>query len=207
MLKAPHLILTAGLVSLLPVSFALAAPEAAEHVAEHGSGGLPQFDVTWFPSQIFWLAIMYAILYVFFSRKTLPALSSTIENRRNQVESDMEEAERMSSEAQKVQADYEAHLASTRQQATDQALSVENEIKEKALAQAATFRERSEKEMEKLEKSLSKAKSEAMKDIESIVTQITGDVVKKLSNLDVKESEIKKVVNSVSGEITDKKAA
>ena len=207
MLKAPHLILTAGLVSLLPASFALAAPEAAEHAAEHGSGGLPQFDVTWFPSQIFWLVIMYAILYVFFSRKTLPALSSTIENRRNQVESDMEEAERMSSEAQKVQADYESHLAATRQQATDQALSVENEIKEKSLAQAAAFRERSEKEMEKLEKSLSKAKSEAMKDIESIVTQITGDVVKKLSNLDVKEAEIKKVVINVSGEIADKKAA
>ena len=42
------------------------------HGAEHASsGGLPQFDPAWFPSQLFWLAVTFALLYVIFAKKTL----------------------------------------------------------------------------------------------------------------------------------------
>lgn len=58
-----------------------------EHPQEehHASAGLPQMDTAWFPSQIFWLAITFGFLYVVFSKKVLPGISSTLESRRNQI--------------------------------------------------------------------------------------------------------------------------
>ena len=42
------------------------AADAAHHAADaaHGSGGMPQLDTTSYPSQIFWLAVSFAILFL-----------------------------------------------------------------------------------------------------------------------------------------------
>ena len=78
--------LLSGLAFLHAHTYALAAehgldPETAHELAvegahgagmeDHGGGvGLPQFDPSSFPSQMFWLAVTFAILYLFFSNKT-----------------------------------------------------------------------------------------------------------------------------------------
>src|SRR5688572_18942438 len=43
--------------------------EAAE---DHGGGGLPQLRLDTYPSQIFWLLVTFAALYVAFSKMVLP---------------------------------------------------------------------------------------------------------------------------------------
>ena len=68
------------------MSAAAAASEApAEAGAEAGGAGLPQLDPTWWPSQIFWLAIVFIILYWLMASKFLPALGGAIEERRDRI--------------------------------------------------------------------------------------------------------------------------
>ena len=64
-----------------------ASPAVAEEA--HGSGGLPQFDPTWWPSQLLWLALTFAVLYFVFSRSTLPRLGGILETRALRIESRM----------------------------------------------------------------------------------------------------------------------
>ena len=44
------------------------------------SQGLPQLDITTWPSQVFWLVVVFAIGYVFISRMVTPKIGSFLKN-------------------------------------------------------------------------------------------------------------------------------
>ena len=52
----------------------------AEHPVEAAEEhqGLPQLNVHTYPSQIFWLAMMFVVLYVSFSRAILPMIGGVV---------------------------------------------------------------------------------------------------------------------------------
>ena len=95
----------ASLLSLPVTLLSFAAMAAKEmHAAgeDHGQGdahhggstsGLPQLDLSSFPSQIFWLGIGFTILYVAFSSKILPAMAANLENRDQTIKNDLATAE------------------------------------------------------------------------------------------------------------------
>lgn len=78
---------------------------------------MPQLDVTTFPSQIFWLAVCFVVLYVLMSAVALPRIERIVEDRRRRLDEDLEKATQMKSEAEAVIAAYEKALAESRAQA------------------------------------------------------------------------------------------
>ena len=83
-----------------------------------GSTGLPQMDITTFPSQLFWLVITFAILYIFMWRVVIPKLSTTIEERKDKISNDINEAEKFNSEATGIHEKYEEQMSSASQNAS-----------------------------------------------------------------------------------------
>tara|TARA_S200000501_G_scaffold257928_1_gene241710 strand:- start:736 stop:1287 length:552 start_codon:yes stop_codon:yes gene_type:complete len=83
------------------------------------SAGLPQMDITTFPSQLFWLVITFAILYIFMWRVVIPKLSTTIEERKDKISNDINEAEKFNSEATSILEKYEEQISSASQSASD----------------------------------------------------------------------------------------
>ncbi|MDB5539067.1 MAG: synthase chain [Devosia sp.] len=77
----------------------------------------PPFDPASFGSQLLWLAITFAALYVLMSRVALPRIGSILETRRTRIEGDLKEAERLRQETEKAAAAYEAALAEARKNA------------------------------------------------------------------------------------------
>src|SRR5260221_4721643 len=78
---------------------------------------MPQLDLSTFPSQIFWLAVFFVVLYLLMARLALPRIEKIIDERRNRVEGDLDKAGQMKSEAEAVIAAYEKALADARHQA------------------------------------------------------------------------------------------
>jgi F-type H+-transporting ATPase subunit b len=76
------------------------------HVAEEKQG-LPQLDVTTFPSQLFWLGLTFCFLYVLISRSALPKIHDILDKRRGRIERDLTRAEQLSRDAAKAQHAYE----------------------------------------------------------------------------------------------------
>ncbi len=193
-----------ALLAFIPLAFAAPAAEGADagthgHDAAASTGGLPQFDPTWFPSQIFWLAVAFFVLYLFFSKKTLPEISSVIENRRNHIRSDLDMAEKLTADAEAVQAAYENGLQSARDQAHQAVENVETAMKEKGAAEYEAFRKRSEDEILAAEKRIDAAKHAAMDQMNTIAAQVAAEAVKKIigANMDVQKA--KSIVESLSG--------
>ena len=55
---------------------------------------MPQFaQVDTFASQIFWLVVSFAILYILLSKVVIPRISTVLENRQQKIASDLKRAE------------------------------------------------------------------------------------------------------------------
>ena len=94
-----------------------------EAPAEH-KGGFPPFDTTTFPSQIFWLVITFAFLFVVLWRVAGPRINGVITARRGAINSDIAAAQKARGDAEGASAAYQAALHTARARAN--ALAEEN---------------------------------------------------------------------------------
>lgn len=171
---------------------------------EKSAGGLPQFDPTWFASQIFWLLVMFAVLYVIFARKSLPAITSIIENRKTRIQSDLDLAEKLTAQAEVTQSAYEKSLQGARDQSADMLNGVHASIQATKNEQSEAFRQRSENEVNAAEQRLASAKDKALGEISDVVAEIATQAVEKIIGKPADASQARKIV---SGLTVDKKAA
>ena len=80
-----------------------AAAETA-HGGEAASASLPQLDPTWWPSQLFWLALTFGVLYWLMAGKFLPTLGGAIEERRDRIADDLDQAAEFRRQAEDAEA-------------------------------------------------------------------------------------------------------
>ena len=174
----------------------------ATHAGKHASSGLPQMDPTWFPSQIFWLAVTFLCLYIIFSRKILPEISGTLEMRREQIESDLNSAQELKEEAETVHAAYESNLDEARKKSTALFNEAEENIKTKADKKLQSFREKTQNQIAATEAEIAKAKDAAMGEMHNIAAEIASVAAEKIVGVSTDMKQAKSLVKNL-----DKKAA
>lgn len=169
-----------------------------QNADSHGSGkakaGLPQFDTSTFASQIFWLGIMFVVLYVFFSRVSLPKLSSAIESRTFTIKNDLEQAEKISDEADKARKDYEQALTHAHAQAKTNIIEIENALRIESEQRSSKFNKESINAIAQLESQAEKAKKDIQSDLSDIAKEMSQAIIQKLSDLNIDEKEIEKAI-------------
>jgi F-type H+-transporting ATPase subunit b len=149
---------------------------------------MPQLDVTWFASQVFWLLIAFVVFYVTLARWALPQTMGVIAKRQNQMSSDLDRAQRITAEAERAKQDYERALAEAR--ARSQQLFADAALAQKLRAESA------HKAMDKQVTAMlvdAKKKIESQKKnlLDALVpasTEIAGMIVEKLTSPSSAES-------------------
>lgn len=102
----------------------MAEPLQTSTEAPKQEGGFPPFKTETFPSQIFWLVITFAFLFVVLWRVAGPRINGVITSRRGAINSDIAAAEKARGEAEAASAAYQVALAGARARA--QGLAEEN---------------------------------------------------------------------------------
>lgn len=100
--------------------FAIVVAAAAATEEAHGeasSAGLPQLDPIWWPSQLFWLALTFGVLYWLMSSKFLPAIAVAIEERRDRIADDLDQAGDFKRQANDAEEAYNQALADAKAKA------------------------------------------------------------------------------------------
>ena len=184
------------------VQAAFAADPHAEplHDIEHAEsgGGLPQFNPETFPTQVFWLAVTFVILYAVFSSRILPDISGILENRRVHIESDLETADRLRKEADSVQAAYETNLDHARNESKRLVNDVHATMKSRTEAQINSLRQKADHDMQALEARLQSAKSDAMEQMTTIAAEVASEAAAKIVGTPADLDHAKSVVQSIN---------
>ena len=177
------------------VVLAAAAGEAAQ-----SSGGLPQLHVPHFSPQLIWLAITFGVLYFILSRWSLPRVAEVIEERRDRIQRDLDEAERLKGETEKALAAYEQELAAARGRAS----AIARETRDALTAEVDGERGRVDAQVNAkvadAEKRIADMKSKALAQVSEIASDSAGAVVSKLIGAEVSPDEARRALGPVAGE-------
>jgi F-type H+-transporting ATPase subunit b len=102
----------------------MAEPLQASTETPKQAGGFPPFKTDTFPSQIFWLAITFAFLFVVLWRIAGPRINGVITSRRGTINADIAAADKARGDAETASAAYQTAMAGARARA--QGLAEEN---------------------------------------------------------------------------------
>lgn len=161
---------------------------------------MPQLDPTFFPSQLFWLAITFGLLYLFLWRFALPRVGSVLQQRRERIASDLEKAERMKKEAEKLNLEYVTSLGEVRAKANHMIAEAVAKAKTESERRHATLDAELHARFHESEKALAKARKDALRSIQDVAAELSVMLAKKLAGVSVSEDKARKSVKSVMGE-------
>jgi F-type H+-transporting ATPase subunit b len=100
---------------------------ASTETPKQAPGGFPPFKTETFPSQIFWLVVCFAFLFVMVWRIAGPRINGVITSRRNLINADIAAADRARGDAEQASTGYQTALAGARARA--QSLAEDNRQK------------------------------------------------------------------------------
>jgi F-type H+-transporting ATPase subunit b len=158
------------------------ATSTATHTEAPGGakGPFPPFQGETFASQLVWLTLAFALLYVLMAKVALPRITAILEDRRARMADDLAEAERLKAEADAALAAYEKALADARARA--QALA--NATREKQAAEAEKTRKILEAQLNarlaEAEATIAATKQAAMANVQGIATDAAAAIVLRL---------------------------
>lgn len=141
----------------------------------------PPFDATTFPSQILWLAITFGVLYLLMSRMALPRIGEILEVRRDRIEGDLAEADRLKQKTDQAIASYETELAEARSKAHEIAEKTRGSIKADLDEKRSKVETELAKKMAAAESRIQQTKAEALDHVDEIAADTAAAIVTRLS--------------------------
>jgi F-type H+-transporting ATPase subunit b len=180
---------TSSAVEVIP-----AGDTHAEKNAEKPSGGLPQFNPASWPSQIFWLTIIFGTFYAVSSFWIVPKMTGIVTSRADYISSNLKQAEDLSNQAQHIKEEYETSLVSARAKASNEIKSVQDMAKQRLNQSIADFRDVFERDVAATETDITNAKNNAMADMNKIVATVASKAATKIAGVSADETQAQNVV-------------
>jgi F-type H+-transporting ATPase subunit b len=175
----------------------LATATSAAYAAG-GEAGLPQLKIGTWPSQLFWLVVIFALGYVFMARVVTPRIGSVLEERRSRLDEDLSRAREASAEAAQTRTDYEASLDEARNEAAEFARTAASEAQTKAEAAEAKAAKRMATKIGKAETALAEARAEAEGNLMAIAAEAAIDAATQIAGVKPTKAQADKAVKSLA---------
>lgn len=157
---------------------------------------MPQLNIADFPPQLVWLAISFVILYILMAKLAIPGISDVLESRQNRISSDLEEAKRLSEDADKAKADYEEALAEARAKAHGIVSELKASMAKEQDASKAELDAKLATKAQAAEASILEAKETALSHVREIAANTAKSAVAKLVAFDVSDKDVEAAVAS-----------
>jgi len=167
------------------VSAGWALPVMAAETSD-SNGGLPQFDTTYFPGQLFWLAISFALLYVLMTFVALPKVRQTQDRRQQTLAAELDVATAASEKAKAIIAQYEKALADARHQAQVTVTDIMTQGAKASAERQSQQHQELQKRLRAAEAKIHAARDMALTQIESTVGELAESMIKKVTGKDIR---------------------
>lgn len=173
------------------------APATTEGTEAHGGehhGVFPPLDSKTFPSQLFWLVIFFAALYVLMSKFALPRLSEILSKRKARIDGDLARAQALKEETETAVKSYEKALADARSKAGDIARETRDAVTKDVDAESHKLDAALGKKVADAEAKIAASKAKALDAVEDIAAESAADIVAALGGGKVTKAAVAKAL-------------
>ncbi len=156
---------------------------------------MPQLAFEDWAPQLMWLAISFIALYIVMARVALPRIATVIEERRDRIASDLDEAEQLRQNTDEAIAAYEQALAEARSRAHAIAQDTRDALSREVEAEKEEVEKQIAKKTEEAEKTIADAKSAAVANLNEVASDAAETIVKELIGGRLTKAQVNKAVS------------
>ena len=181
----------AGAATVLTTSAALAAGAPPK--------GMPQLDFAnaLTISQVVWLVIIFAVLYLLLSRWALPQVGAVLEMRASRIAQDLDAARAAKAQADGAVAELTAATRSAQATAQAEIAGAVNAAKGAAAVQAAALNADLERQLAAAEQRIGAARVAAMGALRQVASETAADVIARLTGTSADRGRIDQAVGNI----------
>ena len=174
--------------------------------AQAAGAGLPQLDISTWPSQLFWLVVLFTAGYILMAKFVTPRIGSVLEERRAKLDEDLGKARSASEDAARIRAEYEADLDAARTAAAETAKQAAAEATKQAEASDAKTAKKLAEKVAKAEAKLATARSEAMANLNNVAAEAALAAVAQLANIKTTAAQAGKTADKLATQMAKQEA-
>jgi len=161
-------------------------------------GGMPQLNPEYWVSQIFWVILIFGTLYVILWRTILPKINENLENRKSQILTDLDDAQKFEDQSKEKLSEYNKILNQAKQEAKKILDGTRKKVNRDIENKKNQFNLEIEKEIEKAEKEIKTLQLSSIKNINKIAIETSSEIVRKIVGTEVNASSVSAIVEDIS---------
>ena len=160
--------------------------------------GMPQLDPKYWPSQVFWLILVFSVLYVSIAKFYLPKLKKNLDDRENKIKDDIDDANRFKELSESKVKEYEKILENAKKEVIKIQIETKNSLDKDIQTKKAKIEKDIENEILKAQEEINIIKKESLADIQKISESIASNIIENIFGDKLNESSVKATVDDVS---------
>lgn len=178
-------LLRSTIMSLPALLLAVPVMAAVEGEAAHESAGLPQLDTSSYPSQIFWLAVSFLLLFWLFRTKALPRVGEVLEARQDRIAADLDRATKLREEAEAALVRYQQVVSEAQGKASTQIRETRERLVAESSARQAELDAALTKKIGEADQRIRAARDAALAELHSVAVEVAQAATARLIGREV----------------------
>ena len=157
------------------------------HSAE---AGMPQLDPEYWPSQVFWLIIIFLTIYILISKIFIPKIKGSIDLREDKIRKDLEEAKTFKEQAELKLKEYNSLMETAKIEVKKIISKSRQKLNRDIQIKKDEVQKKIDTEILNAEAEIKKFKKDSFNKINSISQDITSNIVKDIFGEDLNKSSV-----------------
>lgn len=157
---------------------------------------MPQLvPADWAP-QLVWLAITFGVLYLIMAKFALPKIGSIIEQRRDRIANDLQQAAKLKEQTEEAIANYETALAEAKAKAHGIAQETRDKLNAEIDDQTKVVEERLNEKTRQAEERIKAMKEVALTQVQEVASDTAETIIGELIGATPTKAKLKSAVSS-----------
>ena len=156
---------------------------------------MPQLDVTFFPTQIFWLVITFVPLYLIIWQIVVPRITDTLEARQKRIDDNLERANTYKDEAEAANRAYEKSIREAKAMADQIIIEAKLKLSEEVKAKETQLAEKLDTLLLESDSRIQDTLNSALDTMNNVAEEITADTAQLFLNQPVDSADLRSALN------------
>ena len=163
--------------------------------ASKSNEGMPQLDVSTYPSLIFWLVVTFGFTFAVLKFYITPTMSEILNQRKEKIDTDLFHAKKSREDAENSKLNQESAIAEAKEKAFQIISEATEKSKHDLQISEKSSKERLSKKLADAEKNITNSKNSSLKIVNGIATDIALSLSQKVSGIKANKDTLIKNIN------------